>query len=146
MSFFIKLYPVSGFWNLTTVRLISTLYLNPICRMQRLAQEQNEEIEKVNRERKYHQVTTLLNYLHLLPCTFLFGLRGNLKLCCVAIISKPHHTSSMLYLKNGDSSVLRIWRFSLLVPCLRHRSIRSRKKLLKGEENVVLLLYITRKS
>ncbi|KAH0855098.1 hypothetical protein HID58_020510 [Brassica napus] len=26
--------------------------------MQRLAQEQNEEIEKVNRERKYHQQTT----------------------------------------------------------------------------------------
>ncbi|EOA31284.1 hypothetical protein CARUB_v10014457mg [Capsella rubella] len=29
-----------------------------LSRMQRLAQEQNEEIEKVNRERKYHQQTT----------------------------------------------------------------------------------------
>ncbi|CAN6885803.1 unnamed protein product [Brassica oleracea] len=29
-----------------------------LTRMQRLAQEQNEEIEKVNRERKYHQQTT----------------------------------------------------------------------------------------
>lgn len=30
--------------------------------MQRLAQEQNEEIEKVNRERKYHQVIILFKY------------------------------------------------------------------------------------
>lgn len=40
-------------------------------RMQKLAQEQNEEIEKVNRERKYHQVITLWKYfLHISPEQF----------------------------------------------------------------------------
>lgn len=31
--------------------------------MQRLAQEQNEKIEAVNRERKYHQVIYIFNVL-----------------------------------------------------------------------------------
>lgn len=32
------------------------IVVSSIFRMQKLAQEQNEKIEKVNRERKYHQV------------------------------------------------------------------------------------------
>lgn len=36
-----------------------------IFRMQKLAQEQNEKIEKVNRERKYHQV--IITYHTSLP-------------------------------------------------------------------------------
>lgn len=58
-----------------------------ISRMQKLAQEQNEEIEKVNRERKYHQVIILLKYLFytFLSSSLLFSLwGGNLKLCFVA--------------------------------------------------------------
>ncbi|CAN6891753.1 unnamed protein product [Brassica oleracea] len=75
-----------------------------LTRMQKLAHGQNEEIEKVNRERKYHQVIILWSSL--------------------SVYSKPQRTSSTLYLKNGDSSVSRRWRFSLRVMCLRHKSIR----------------------
>lgn len=35
------------------------LYCHVIIRMQKLAQEQNEKIEKVNRERKFHQVSSI---------------------------------------------------------------------------------------
>uniref|UniRef100_A0A9I9E7E3 Uncharacterized protein n=1 Tax=Cucumis melo TaxID=3656 RepID=A0A9I9E7E3_CUCME len=31
-----------------------------VIRMQKIAQEQNEKIEKVNRERKFHQVNSIL--------------------------------------------------------------------------------------
>ena len=45
--------------------------------MQRLAQEQNEEIEKVNRERKYHQVIMKYLFTHFLHSSLLFVLRLN---------------------------------------------------------------------
>lgn len=35
-------------------------------RMQKLAQDQNEKIEAVNRERKYHQVINILVSYHML--------------------------------------------------------------------------------
>lgn len=43
--------PAWFFFCMALVIVVSSIF-----RMQKLAQEQNEKIEKVNRERKYHQV------------------------------------------------------------------------------------------
>lgn len=52
--------------------------------MQRLAQEQNEEIEKVNRERKYHQVIIEVFYTFFLALfSLVYGVIRNF--VCVAI-------------------------------------------------------------
>jgi len=49
-------------------RTATVIVVLSFSRMQKLAQEQNEKIEKVNRERKYHQVIIIYHLLSVLTC------------------------------------------------------------------------------
>jgi len=75
--------------------------------MQKLAQEQNEKIEKVNRERKFHQVSSI-PVIHIS-----MGQRSilwNVWLIIYAMISKTLHMSFMLCPHNGRSCARKIWK------------------------------------
>lgn len=92
-------------WPYIIVTYIATMLI--VIRMQKLAQEQNEKIEKVNRERKFHQVSSILvihNTVGQRPILW------NTWLINYAMPSKTLHMSFMLYPRNGRSFVRKIWK------------------------------------
>lgn len=98
-------------------------------RMQSQAVKLNEEIESVNRERKYHQVT-----IYVIIIYFFIELNMLVGLLCILwwLISKTLHTSSMLCPHNGVSSVWKIQKSKLHVIRFKIRLKGWRRKLKRG--------------
>lgn len=92
-------YLLSGFWNLKTARLISTLYLVSIFQNAKTG----SGAERGNWESKsWKEVSSGSNrsVLYFLSFTLLFGLWGNLKLCCV--------TTSANHIVRAECSISRM--------------------------------------